>query len=173
MGHSIVKRIIAVTTLLFIPEGFAMRTMDILEKYDLSKLSYIGMNSCECGSRKTIFATILDPEGLPHTVREGSFIGKDYGLIERITPNYIRVREVHEGKAGEWFERAVTLTKVEDKGPRTRFGYEKDRALHLLGEIDAIGKQLREQLIQCRRLFGEDAKRLACFDEAVGSLFCF
>jgi len=170
MGHLIVNTLIAITALLFVPEGFAMRSMDYLETQDLSELSYIHMESCECGSRRVTLATILDAEDLPHLVRVGDYIGKDNGQITQITPNSIEVTEVYEVKAGEWVERPAILPKVHNTGARSRFGYEQERALHLLGEIDATGKQLRALLAQCKQLFGKAAKRLACFDEAVGTL---
>ena len=171
MGHSIVKAIIAVTVLVFIPEGFTMRGMNFLEKYDLGELSYIRMESFECGRRQMILAIVLDAEDLPHTVRVGNYIGKHHGMIEQITPDYIKVTELYQSNSGEWLEHTVMLPRVEGKAPRARFRYEEDHALHLLGEIDTTSKKLRGRLIQCRRLYGKDTERLACFDEAVGSLF--
>jgi hypothetical protein len=168
MNRSIARRIIIVATLIFISEGFAMRSMSYLEKYDLEDLSYIRMQSGECGSRPSHFATILDPEGLPHTVHVGNYVGKHHGMIKQITKESIKVIELQPFESG-FLERTVFLPRVEGKAPRARFRYEEDRALYLLGEIDAIGRRLRERLIECRKLFGEDAQRLACFDEAVGT----
>lgn len=170
MDRSIVRRTIVVATLIFISEGFAMRPMSYLEKYDLEDLSYIGMQSCECRSRPSNFATILDPEGLPHTVHAGSYVGKHDGMIKQITDEFIKVIELQPVNERGFLERTVFLPRVEGKAPRARFQYEEDRALHLLGEIDAIGRRLRERLIECRKLFRKDARRLVCFDEAVGTL---
>jgi hypothetical protein len=145
--------------------------MEFLEKYDLSELTYVRMDSQECGFQKGRSATVLDPEGLPHTVRKGNYIGQHYGVVTHIAPGYIRIEELHQDAAGEWHQRAVVLPISRDKGARPRHGYEQDRALGLLGEVDESGKQLRERLVMCRQLYGKDAERLACFDAAIGTLF--
>jgi len=169
--HFIVILAFAVTGLLCAPESLAMRSMEFLEKYDLSELTYVRMTSRECGFRKLRLAIILDSEGLPHTVQRGNYIGRHYGVVSQITPSYIKIEELHQDDAGEWRERTVVLPKEVDRGARTRFRYEQDRALRLLGEADESGKQLRERLVLCRQLYGKDAERLACFDAAVGTLF--
>jgi hypothetical protein len=168
MRRSIVEWIIAVMALIWIQECFAMRPMDVLEIYDLSELTYMDMHSEKCGSRKIDRASILDPEGLPYAVKVGNQIGKNFGFISQITTRHIKILEVYQNDAGEWIERTVLLPRSANAYPRARYGYEQDHALRMLGERDAIGKQLQGQLIKCRNLFREDAKRLACFDEAVG-----
>ena len=163
--------IATLTGLLCVPDCLAMRSMDFLEKYDLNELTYVQMNSRECEFRELRSATILDPEGLPHTVQRGNYIGRHYGVVTEITPSYIRIEELHQDDAGEWHERTVVLPRVANRGARARAGYEQDRALGLLGEFDASGKGIRERLVLCRQLYGKDAERLACFDAAVGTLF--
>ena len=74
-GFAVTKVLVGLT-IFFLSESFAMRGMDYLEKYDLEDLSYINMEACQCGGKKTIFATVLDPEGLSHSVRVGNYIGK-------------------------------------------------------------------------------------------------
>ena len=91
-------------------------------------------------------------------------------MIEEINPEYIKISEPYQDKAGDWVEHSIILSKVEGEARRARFRYEQDHALRLLSEIDAAGKKLKERLIQCRQSYGDDAKRLICFDEAVGSL---
>jgi hypothetical protein len=171
MRRLIVTWIIAVTSLAYIPDGFAMRPMEFFEKFDLSELVYIGMYSEECGDRQINWGTILDPEGLPHKVRVYTMMGKNFGRITQITASHIEVTEVHNVGAGGWVERSVLLPMVEGQGARARFRYEEDAALHLLGKIDESGKQLKEKLIKCRQMFEDEASRLNCFDSAVGMLF--
>lgn len=143
MNLSIVSRTIILATLIFISESFAMRPMSYLEKYDPQDLSYIRMQSCECGSRPSYFATVLDPEGLPHTVHVGSYVGKNYGMIKQIKEESIKVIELQPFKSG-FIERTVFLPRVDGKSPRARWRYEEDRALYLLGEIDETGSRLRK-----------------------------
>ena len=171
MHRLIVTWIIVVTSLAYIPDGFAMRPMGFFEKYDLSELVYIGMYSEECGDRQINWGTILDPEGLPHEVRVNTIIGKNFGIISQITASHIEVTEVNYVGASERVERSVLLPIVEGRSSRERHRYEEDAALDLLGKIDESGKQLKEKLIKCRQMFEDEANRLNCFDSAVGVLF--
>lgn len=165
------RGLLAMTLLLCAQDSSAMRVMEFLEKYDLNQLTYVGMNSDDCGVQSVNSATVLDPEGLPHLVRRGNLMGLHYGVVTRITEGYIQVVELHQDDAGNWLERVVALPIEQGRNPRARAGYEQDRALRALAESGALGRQLKERLVLCRELYGKDTERLACFDEAVGSLF--
>ncbi len=162
---------IGVFGLTFSATGLAMRTMEFLEKYDLGALTYIRMYPVECGEKKWVEATVLDPEALPHRVRVGSYVGRNFGMVTSITDERIELMEVHRNIAGEWVERRAVMPRVAHYGPKTRYLDEEDHALDMLEAMDDSGRLMKKRLIECRKLYGEDAKRLACFDEAVGTLF--
>ena len=170
MKRSFAVCVLLVSALLYLPEGHAMRGMHFLEKFDLSELSYTGANVRSGACRGETWATVLDPEHLPHHVRRGDYIGKNYGLVTRITFRYIQVRELHQDSRGEWVEKVIRLPITSNMAPRARYRYEQDHALSSLGQAGASGRLLQERLLECRQLYGKDAERLACFDAAVGTL---
>ena len=147
--------------------------MSFLEKFELGELTYIDMHSITCGGKKNIMAIVLDPEKLPHRVKVGDYAGRHFGIITRITEDQIQLKEIYQNKEGGWVERDASMQRVINTGPRARYLYEEDHALEMLGKMDDSGKRLKERLIKCRELFtmADSAKRLACFDEAVGTLY--
>jgi type IV pilus assembly protein PilP len=44
-----------------------------------------------------------------HRVQTGNYVGKNYGRIEKITPNTIKVRELIPKESGGWIEREAAL----------------------------------------------------------------
>ena len=61
-------------------------------------------------------ATIKDPDGYFHTVMVGSHIGKNYGLVTKITNDTVEVIElVLEDSSGNWIERPLTLKVWRDQ----------------------------------------------------------
>ena len=170
MPPTLIASVMTLFLVAYSADGSAMRPMDFFEKYDLKEIAYIGPHTVECRASELIVARILDPEHLPHYVRVGTYVGKDSGVITRITDDHLEISEVVQDASGQWVERRVTIPRVEG-GVRARFRYEEDQALTMLGKINKSGNALKEKLIDCRRLFGHDEKRLKCFDDAVGTLF--
>ena len=172
MSRSFAANFLVFAALLCIPPSFAMRAMDFFEQYDLSELDYVGTDWRRCGPEKYNSATVLDPWGFPHPVRRGHYTGLNFGLVSQITPTYIELKELLQDAEDKWFERTVALPLMKQRARHARWRFEEDRALESLGESNE-GKQLKNQLVWCRELFGKDkdAERLFCFDRAVGTLY--
>jgi len=170
MRHFAAGFCIAVAALLCIPQGFAMRTMDFFEQYDLSELRYVGLRKQACDASFRQWATVLDPWGFPHPVHRDNYMGYNFGKVTQINATHLVVEELLQDAQGEWFARPVILPLVENRSLPARSGFEKNRVLDLLGRNDE-GRQLKKQLVWCQALYGKDAERLACFDRAVGTLF--
>lgn len=85
------------------------RPREELEKYTLGSLQMVGtMRGIE---NPDMFALIKDPEGIVHRIREGNFLGENYGKIQRITEDRIDLRElVPDDKSGRWKERDAYLS---------------------------------------------------------------
>jgi hypothetical protein len=170
MKSSDAKCLFALVVLLYIQDSNAMRMMDYLEQYDIGELTYAGINSYSCDFRSTVSGSVMDPGGFPHAVRRGTYIGRDFGVISRMDAGSIEIRELLQNADGEWIERTVVLPRVKASRP-THYGYQQRAALYAIGKRDAPGKQMEQNLLLCRGLYGQDTERLACFDAAVGSVF--
>ncbi len=80
------------------------RPQEPLEQFALDSLSYVGTLE----QNKASWALVEDPGGTVHQVREGDYIGKNYGRIESITAQAIQLREFVEEDAC-WQQREQSL----------------------------------------------------------------
>lgn len=80
-----------------------------LEAFDLSELtlwvSYPDPNPYRA------FARVRDPKGYFHRVVIGTHIGKNYGVVMKITANTIIMSELYIDLKGDWSERYAVLEK--------------------------------------------------------------
>jgi type IV pilus assembly protein PilP len=87
------------------PRPDPSRPHEALEDFTLDSLAYVGTLEQHGDS----WALVKDPGGIVHRVKEGNYLGKNYGRIEKITPNAIKVRELIPKEAGGWIEREAAL----------------------------------------------------------------
>ncbi|PWG64816.1 pilus assembly protein PilP [Sediminicurvatus halobius] len=85
------------------------RPREVLEQFELDSLAYVGTLQRE-GER---YALVQDPDGTIHRVQDGNYLGRNYGEIQRITPNSIELRELVPNQQGGWIEREASLALSE------------------------------------------------------------
>jgi type IV pilus assembly protein PilP len=80
------------------------RRKEPLEAYPLDAMAMVG--SVERTGRR--FA-LLKVDTLLYQVKQGDYLGQNYGKITRISETDIALREIVQDAAGEWIERTTTL----------------------------------------------------------------
>jgi Pilus assembly protein, PilP len=86
------------------------RTPHHLEQFELRHLRYEGMIS-DAGKQQAL-VRILEGSVATHPlvlVEQGAYLGKDFGRLLGITPEYLWLREVVRDARGEWASRWVKL----------------------------------------------------------------
>lgn len=81
-----------------------------LEQFELGHLRYEGMISD--ASKQKALVRILDGSAASHplvVLEQGAYLGKDFGRLLGITPEYLWLREVVRDARGEWTPRWVKL----------------------------------------------------------------
>jgi type IV pilus assembly protein PilP len=81
------------------------RRKEPLEGYPLEALNMVG--TLEKG--RTVYALIRTPEKDLYQVRQGNYLGQNYGVIIGVTDGEIRLKELVQDGAGDWTERSSTL----------------------------------------------------------------
>lgn len=81
------------------------RTSEPLERFPLQELRLVG--TLRMGGRQV--AMIASPDGNVTSVREGNYIGTDYGRISEIAAQEIRISERVFTQREGWQERQVSL----------------------------------------------------------------
>ncbi|STZ75521.1 PilP protein [Bergeriella denitrificans] len=82
----------------------ADRIKERLEGYDLESLRYVGL--LESNGKVSGY---IEADNYVHTVGIGSYIGRNHGRIQRITPDKILLTELIEGEDGNWIYRSAEL----------------------------------------------------------------
>ena len=91
--------------------SYGRRQPEALEQFELAELRVWIVFY-----RKNVpLAYVVDRNGYAHVVIRGSVVGKDFGVVERITDQGLLIRELR-CTAGEWTEKSVQLriTKVSE-----------------------------------------------------------
>jgi type IV pilus assembly protein PilP len=83
------------------------RRKEPLEAYPLDSMSMVG----SLNKQGAPYA-LLRVDGLLYQVKQGDYIGQNYGRILRINETELVLREVVQDAAGEWIERNSTLQLV-------------------------------------------------------------
>ena len=81
------------------------RRKEPLEKFPLESLKMVG--SLEQDEKS--FALIKDPDSTLHRVKEGSYLGQNFGLISDISESEVNLKEIVQDSTGDWSERISTL----------------------------------------------------------------
>jgi hypothetical protein len=81
-----------------------------LSQFELSKLQFLGTRR---KARGDIVALVRAPDGVTETVRVGDGMGADFGVVRKITRDFIKLSELQLDCAdGEWRERDNYLPRV-------------------------------------------------------------
>ena len=85
------------------------RRKEPLEAYPLDAMTMVG--SLDKAGQKV---ALLRVDNLLHQVRQGNYLGQNYGRVTRISESEITLREIVQDAAGEWIERSSTLQLQEN-----------------------------------------------------------
>jgi type IV pilus assembly protein PilP len=70
---------------------------------------------------KAVYALVRTPEKDLYQVRQGNYLGQNYGVIVGVTDGEIRLKELVQDGAGDWTERSSTLQLIQaDAATNTR-----------------------------------------------------
>ena len=94
------------------------RRREPLESFPLESLSMVG--TIEKG--RALYALVKTPEKDVYQVRQGNYMGQNYGVVIGISDSDIKLKELVQDGAGEWTERssALNLLPSEDKAGSKR-----------------------------------------------------
>ncbi|MEO5696007.1 MAG: pilus assembly protein PilP, partial [Burkholderiaceae bacterium] len=80
------------------------RRKEPLEAYPLDSMSMVGSVQ-KAGSPYAL----LRVDNLLYQVKQGDYLGQNYGKITKISETDVALREIIQDAAGEWIERSVSL----------------------------------------------------------------
>lgn len=81
------------------------RRKEPLEKFPLESLKMVG--SLEQDEKS--YALIKAPDSTLHRVKEGGYLGQNFGLIADISESEVNLKEIVQDSTGDWSERISTL----------------------------------------------------------------
>lgn len=85
------------------------RRKEPLEAYPLDTMTMVG--SLDRAGQKVALVRV---DGLLHQVRQGNYLGQNYGRVMKIAENEVTLREIVQDAAGEWIERSTALQLQEN-----------------------------------------------------------
>jgi type IV pilus assembly protein PilP len=91
------------------------RRKEPLESYPLESLNMVG--TLEKG--KAVYALVRTPEKDLYQVRQGNYLGQNYGVIVAVSDAEIRLKELVQDGAGDWTERSSTLQLLQSDAKNT------------------------------------------------------
>jgi type IV pilus assembly protein PilP len=92
------------------------RRKEPLESYPLESLNMVG--TLEKG--RTMYALVRTPEKDLYQVRQGNYVGQNYGVILGVTDGEVRLKELVQDGAGDWTERSSTLQLLQADAKQER-----------------------------------------------------
>jgi len=81
------------------------RRREPLESFPLESLSMVG--TIEKG--RALYALVKTPEKDIYQVRQGNYMGQNYGVVTNISNGDIKLKELVQDGAGDWTERSSAL----------------------------------------------------------------
>ena len=81
------------------------RRREPLEGYPLESLAMVG--TLEKG--KTLYALVRTPERDIYQVRQGNYLGQNFGVVIGISEADLKLKELVQDGSGDWTERSSTL----------------------------------------------------------------
>ena len=88
------------------------RRREPLESFPLESLAMVG--TIEKG--RALYALVKTPEKDIYQVRQGNYMGQNFGLITDVTDSEIKLKEIVQDSAGDWAERQSVLPLLEEAG---------------------------------------------------------
>ncbi len=82
------------------------RVKEVLENYDLEKLKMVG--TLQQG--RAVQALIRAPDGNLYRVKQGSYMGQNFGMVVKVSETEISLKEIVEDSGGDWAERTTSLS---------------------------------------------------------------
>jgi len=89
-----------------------LRRKEALEAYPLESLKMVGTLQDKA---KKMFALIKTPEGNLYQVKNGNYIGQNFGIVSVITETSITLKEVVQDASGVWTERTSSLQLLDEE----------------------------------------------------------
>jgi type IV pilus assembly protein PilP len=86
------------------------RRREPLEAFPLESLRMVGTLE----QKKEIYAIVKTPDNSIFRVRQGNYMGQNFGRIVAITEANIKLREIHQGSGGNWEEKEQVLLLQEE-----------------------------------------------------------
>lgn len=81
------------------------RAREPLEAYPIENLRMVGTLS----QKKEIFALIKTPDNNLFRVKQGNYLGQNFGRITEIDEGSVKLKEIVQDGSGDWTERTSTL----------------------------------------------------------------
>lgn len=125
--------------------GPGNRRPEYLELYGVEKMSFKGY--FKRGDR---LAGLIEFHGLNTLVKNGDYIGKDYGKIIDISKNGMRIREIKQNVFGIWGERDIEINEGQRLVVIGKASYED-----LVEEMYAYARRFQETPSLCSEYFPE------------------
>ncbi|NDY96007.1 pilus assembly protein PilP [Wenzhouxiangella limi] len=85
------------------------RRREFLEGFPLDTLAMVGTLRID----GVDYALIRDNENVVHRITEGNYLGRNHGLVERVTASRVELRELVQDGRGGWSERRVQIAMDE------------------------------------------------------------
>jgi type IV pilus assembly protein PilP len=85
------------------------RRKEPLESYPLESLNMVG--TLEKG--RAVYALVRTPDRDLYQVRQGNYLGQNYGVITGVSDAEIKLKELVQDGAGDWTERSSTLQLIQ------------------------------------------------------------
>ena len=82
------------------------RNREYLEQFPLDGLKMVGTLTIT----GTLYGLVKDSDNILHRVKDGNYMGQNYGKIISITDSDIKLREIVPDGQGGWSERVTTVT---------------------------------------------------------------
>ena len=85
------------------------RRREALEEFPLDGLKLVGyLNQGNVG-----YAIIRAPDGKIHRVKQGNYLGQNFGRIVEVSDTEVKIKETVQDSIGDWSERMSSLQLVE------------------------------------------------------------
>lgn len=88
------------------------RPREPLEAYPLENLKMVGT----LAQHKQFFALIKPPDSNLFRVKQGNYLGQNFGFITEINEAAVKLKEIVQDSAGDWVERVSTLQLQDEQG---------------------------------------------------------
>jgi type IV pilus assembly protein PilP len=92
------------------------RRREPLEAFPLESLAMVG--TIEKG--KALYALVKTPERDIYQVRQGNYLGQNFGVIVDISDSELKLKELVQDGAGDWAERSSALNLLPSEKGSTR-----------------------------------------------------